>query len=77
MAAEKFLEKLKVTLDLDPKMDFGLETSFADLPFWDSLALMSVIAFLDSDYAISLTAAEARSLKKVSDVYRLVDPKYV
>lgn len=76
MASEKFVEKLKTILDLGPEIDFNLKTSFSDLPVWDSLALMSLITFLDEEYSISLTASEARGLRTVSDVYRLVEPKH-
>ena len=40
----------------------------ADSPLWDSLTQLSLIAMLDSDYGVNLTAADLREIRTAGDL---------
>lgn len=44
------------------------ETLRADIPEWDSLGVLTVMANLDSDFDVVLSDDEVQSLKKVGDI---------
>jgi acyl carrier protein len=44
-------------------------------PSWDSLAVLSVIAMLDSNYGVNLRAADFQTVKTASDLWNLVQSK--
>ncbi len=57
------LDKLKGILEID---SLGLNSKLTDLPEWDSLSSLSVLAMLDSDYGLNLTNSELRSFKDLN-----------
>lgn len=77
MSAEKFLIKLKEALDLDPKVELTLQTEMSAIPFWDSLALVSVIAFLDTEYSVSLTVRDVAGMRTIADLYKVIPQGHV
>jgi len=40
----------------------------ADSPLWDSLTALSLIAMLDADYGVNLTAADLRETRTAGDL---------
>ena len=52
---EELINKLVEILEVD---DLDVTKKFTDYEEWDSLAALSVIAMLDSDYNTSMKAAE-------------------
>uniref|UniRef100_UPI00404810CD acyl carrier protein n=1 Tax=Algoriphagus sp. TaxID=1872435 RepID=UPI00404810CD len=50
--------------------DFTLETIFTSINGYDSLALMSIIAFVDENFDLSLTASQ---LSKLTDFNSLIE----
>ncbi len=44
-------------------------------PSWDSLAVLSVIAMLDSNYGVNLRAADFQTVKTAADLWNLVQSK--
>jgi len=53
----------------------GMDTKFHDLELWDSLAIICILAMIDSEYSVSLTAAELNSAETVLDLAKLVEKK--
>jgi len=52
-----------------------LDTKFHDLELWDSLAVICILAMIDSEYSVSLTAAELNSVATVEELAKLVEKK--
>ena len=67
-----FFPQLAEVLELD-----GIEPSqnLQDLPEWDSLAALSVIAMVNSKYRVTVTAAELKSAATAQALHDLVAGK--
>ena len=63
--AEQF-EEMEVT-------DFTPETSFRDNDEWCSMLALSVMAMVDEEYDVQLTASEMRSAETIEDLYRIIN----
>ena len=57
--------KLADILEID---ELKPEDILQDMPEWDSLTILSVIAMVDSDYNVSLTAEELANFTTASDL---------
>ena len=69
---QEFLEGLAEILDVDSvKADDVLE----QFPEWDSLAVLSVIASVDSKYGVNLTSAEIRGVATPQALFDLIGQK--
>lgn len=47
--------------------DLPLSSKFEDLPTWDSLNALSVIALLDSNYGISITVSDLKKFPSLEE----------
>ena len=63
---EDFYRKLADILDVPEVKPADVLGDFTE---WDSLSVLSVIAMLDSDYAINLHATELWEIKTAKDLY--------
>jgi acyl carrier protein len=45
----------------------------SEFEYWDSLTVLSILAMLDSEYGINLTAAEIRQMKTVGELAAALD----
>jgi acyl carrier protein len=61
---EELVNKLAEILEVD---ELDVKKSFADYDEFDSLALLSILAMLDSDYHMSMSAKEIRSHATIED----------
>lgn len=68
----EFLQKLAECLDVGAISSADVIT---DLPEWDSLSVLSVIAMLDSTYKVNLVAQDLRDVKTASDLWDLVQAR--
>ena len=66
MNRSEFLEGFKNVLQTDANLSF--DTNLEDLEEWDSLSVMSTVAFLDENFNLKLNYAELISFKTVEDV---------
>jgi acyl carrier protein len=69
---QEFLEGLAEILDVDEvKASDSLE-AFSE---WDSLAVLSVVATVDSKYGVNLTSAEVRGAATPEALFALIAKK--
>ena len=69
---QEFLEVLAEILDVDQvKVGDALE----QFPEWDSLAVLSVVASVDSKYGVNLTSAEVRGAATPQALFDLIGKK--
>ena len=61
----EFYSKLAELLEVD---EIKPGDVLADSPLWDSLTALSLIAMLDADYGVNLTAADLRETRTAGDL---------
>lgn len=75
MEIEEFLVKFEGCLDgIKPGLILP-ETQFRNLEVWDSLAALTLLAMVDADYEIAISASELRSCDKVHEIFDLIKQK--
>ncbi len=68
----EFLEKIAGILEVPAVKESDDLKAF---PSWDSLAVLSVIAMLDSTYGVNLRAADFQNVTTATDLWNLVQTK--
>lgn len=66
MTPEEFLNKFQNVLQTDSAI--SAETTLADLSEWDSLAMITTVAFLDKEFGIVTNFAEVQNMLTVKDI---------
>ena len=66
---DEFRSRLAAALDVNAVAD---DDVLADLPEWDSLSVLSVIAMLDAQYGVNVTAVHLKGVRTVADLWGLV-----
>lgn len=61
-----FLEKFVDVLQTEDDIDF--DTKLEDIEEWDSLSMISTVAFLDKDFSIKVSIEEVKNFKTVGDI---------
>lgn len=51
------------------------ETNFREFDSWDSLAALSIMAMIDDNYKVNLTAEEMRSANTLQELFTLIEGK--
>ena len=54
------------------KSDYSLDTQFKTVDGYDSLALMSIIAFVDENFGMKLTASQIREMKDFKSLITII-----
>lgn len=67
-----FCEQMAVILDVVTVKESDV---LADFEVWDSLAVLSTLALLDSKYGVNLTAMDMEGVRTVADLWKLVEAK--
>jgi acyl carrier protein len=55
-----------------PVTDLSPDTPRSDIPAWDSLGVLTLMARLDEDFSILLAESELQALRSVGDVLELL-----
>ena len=67
-----FISKFKeLFLDSD-NLEITGTTKFKELPEWDSLTALSLIALMDSEFGVKLSGERLKSINTVADIYQLI-----
>jgi acyl carrier protein len=67
MEINKFIEDLKEILEAE-KMTINVDTLLKSIPEYDSLAILSIIAYIDENFSKKLSTQEFNNLKTVGDL---------
>jgi acyl carrier protein len=68
----EFCQRLADILDI---VEVKPENVLGEFEQWDSLAVLSVLAMVDSKYRVTIRANEIRSVVTVGDLAKLVEAK--
>lgn len=66
MNRDDFLVEMQDVLQTEEVLTF--DTVLAELPEWDSLAIMSTMAFLDSNFGVKTSMADYATMKTIGDI---------
>jgi acyl carrier protein len=75
MLLNEFIEKLESEFEEMPKGTLKPDTDYRSIKGWSSMHALIIIAFIDINFNITLTGADLKSTKTVSDLYNLVQQK--
>lgn len=70
----QFCSRLAEILDVETVKETDVLSEF---PEWDSLSALSVIAMLDSEYGVNLTAMQLRNINTVAELAMLAEGRVV
>ena len=74
MDHQSLLDKLHALFEIDPG-NLGLESSIHDIPTWDSLTLLGLIAMIDEHYGVILAPKEVLACQTIGELLMLLDGK--
>jgi acyl carrier protein len=75
MNVDEFLTIFREAVDLDKSFQLNLETTLENVPGWDSLAMVSMLATLDLRFNIITSAQKIRYCRTLGDLFGLVESK--
>ena len=68
----EFCSKVADVLDVPQVSETDV---LADFPEWDSLSVLSVVAMLDSNYGVNLSATDLKGIRTVADLWDLIQSR--
>ncbi|MDF3822168.1 hypothetical protein P3G55_19840 [Leptospira sp. 96542] len=74
MTIQAFIEKFAFAIELDAAT-LSPETEYKELPEWDSLNTLSVIAMADADFGVTLTGQAITDARTIADLWAVVSAK--
>lgn len=75
MSLEKFVKLFAEQFDDTSSDLFTSSTEFKELPEYDSLVTLSIIAMVDEEYEKRITGADLNNCKTIEDLYNLVQSR--
>jgi acyl carrier protein len=66
-----FFEELLECMEIDP-VDINEDTVFRELEDFDSMAVMSIVAYADEKFEKTLSAEQLQDMKTVRDLMELI-----
>jgi acyl carrier protein len=75
MDINKFVRNFEDAIDNVDENTLSGESKFQEIAEWDSLALLSTLAMLDSEYNVSLSGEEIKSCSTLQQLFDLTISK--
>lgn len=74
MSIERFIEQFAFAIEADPA-SLTPETEYKQLPQWDSLNTLSIIAMADADYGVTLSGQAIHDTRTIAELWAVVSAK--
>lgn len=74
MNIEEFISKFAFAIEVEPA-SIAPETEYKQLPQWDSLNALSIIAMADADYGVTLSGQAINDSRTIADLWSVVAGK--
>lgn len=74
MSIETFIEKFAFAIEADPG-SLAPDIEYKQLPQWDSLNALSIIAMADADYGVTLSGQSINDSRTIADLWSVVSGK--
>ena len=71
--SDHFISKFKELFFNSDELDITGTTKFKELAEWDSLAALSLIALMDSEFGVKLTGEALKTISSVEEIYLLIN----
>lgn len=71
MTADDFIEKFAFAIEAEAS-ELTPATRFKELPNWDSLNTLAVIAMADADYGVAITGGDIQNSQTVGELMQVV-----
>jgi acyl carrier protein len=71
---EKFIELFKEDLGIEDE-NLKPEDKFRELPIWDSLAVLTTLALVNSEYDITISREEFNKIETMKELWSLIQSK--
>ena len=68
MNREEFIEKIKDILQYESDKELTYNSNLIDLDEWDSLSIISTVAFLDSEFGKKVTVSDLQNVDTIEDL---------
>ncbi|MCX6158484.1 MAG: acyl carrier protein [Ignavibacteriae bacterium] len=75
MEMTNLIKNLEDAIEGSPAGSFSNETEFKTTAEWNSLALLSVLAMIDSEYEIEISNDELKEINTVQELYDFIVSK--
>lgn len=75
MDIQTFVKHFAAQFDETSPEDITAKTVFRSLEEWSSMTALSVIAFIDEEYQVTITGDDIRSSQTVEDIFNKVVEK--
>lgn len=75
MEISNFIENFIEQFEDEPTCKVAAETVFRDIDGWSSIVALSVMAMVDEEYDVQLTADEMRKANTIGDLFNTVSSK--
>ncbi len=72
MELQNFIARFAQQFDDTNESEITAETVYSDLDEWSSLTILSIIAFIKTEYGKSITGKEIRTCNTVRDLFNFV-----
>lgn len=73
MEIKEFINNFAEAMELDDTKDLTAGTIFREMPEWDSLSYLSIIAMMDEIYDVQIETAEFKQLITLADICNYID----
>lgn len=70
MTIDDFIEKFAFAIEAEADT-LKPETRYKELPAWDSLNTLAVIAMADAEYGVSLTGTDIQNSQTIDDLMKI------
>ena len=75
MNVEEFTSKLELEFDeLEPN-SLTPDTNYRNIKNWSSMYALIIIAFVDANFDVMLSAADLKNTETIRDLYKVVQSK--
>ena len=75
MELQGFIKDFAEQFDDTEEDEIQADTDFTELDEWSSLTAIRIIAFIDVQYEVSISAREIRQAKTVEELFNIVRSK--
>ena len=75
MSIEEFISKFEECFEGIEPSTLKTDTEFRNLESWDSLTALTLLAMIDAEFEVAISASELRSCNKVQEIFDLIKTK--
>ncbi len=75
MTLDEFLELFREELDVVDLIDIDTSTIFIEIPGWDSVNALIIIAMIEEKFEVRLTSSDLEKTRTIEDLYNLIQNK--